>query len=148
MEQTQDDDGNNTNSFDQIISSFPIPPNTAPIPKGWSAEYDDSFLTTDLKQTETNNKILDLFTAFSTGRISDDQLIHLHTTLSSLEPLSLTKYTLLGIEQASKDLSVLQRTNSSPSTPRNKGMRTRMKGFFKGAANAPIVRLDTALCES
>ena len=74
MEQTQDDDGNNTNSFDQLISSFPIPPNTAPMPKGWSAEYDDSFLTSDLKQTETNNKILDLFTAFSTGRISDDQL--------------------------------------------------------------------------
>jgi hypothetical protein len=65
--------------------------------------------------------------------------------LTSLDDSALTRYTMVGFDTVCKDTKVLSRTSSSPSTPRSKGMRTRIKGIFgKSVFNVPRVRLETA----
>jgi len=136
--------------INSMLAKFPKPPSCSPAPRGWGDEYADSLeelgsSTTLSDMYGLDSSILELFVAFSAGRVSNEQLVRLCSVLSTLDPLSLTRYSVLAVASASKDISVLQRTSSSPSTPKNKGMRTRIKGLFgKGAANVPVVRLESA----
>ena len=136
--------------INSILAKFPKPPSCSPAPRGWGDAYADSLEELGSSTTISNmygldSSILELFVAFSAGRVSNEQLVRLCSVLSTLDPLSLTRYSVLAVASASKDISVLQRTPSSASTPKNKGMRTRIKGLFgKGAANVPVVRLESA----
>jgi hypothetical protein len=133
-----------------VLAKFPKPPSCSPMPHGWGKDYADSLAELSCPTTlpymhGLDSNILELFVAFSAGRVSNKQLLRLGSVLPALDPLSLTRYTLLAVESSSKDVCVLQKTSSSPSTPKNKGMRTRIKCLFgKGAPNAPVVRLESA----
>jgi hypothetical protein len=145
-----------TNKISMLLTSFPKPPLIAPTQKGWGSELQisidntpslisTSFSSPALNLEGLDNSTLSLFTAFSAGQVSDKQLLRLQELLSTLDNPTLTRYCTLGVATASKNTKVLSRTSSSPSTPKNKGMRTRIKGIFgKGTANTPTVRLETA----
>lgn len=159
-----------SNIVSDLLKQFPEPPVAAPVPQGWGLTSTTG--TTGTSGTSTSNHssapppltltstrsrpalntegldmdALTLFVAFSAGQISDKQLSSLQHVLTSLDDSAFTRYTTVGFDTVCKDTKVLSRTSSSPSTPRNKGMRTRIKGIFgKSAFNVPRVRLETAV---
>lgn len=96
--------------------------------------------------TRPASSTVDLFAAFCSGKISASQLERLRAALVALNASALTACALRAFKIASTDGDVYDRAQSTNSTtPRNRGLTTRIKGMFgKGLGNQPVARVSSA----
>ena len=89
---------------------------------------------------------VDLFAAFCSGKISASQLERLRAALITLNASALTVCAMRAFKIASTDGGVYDRAQSTSSTtPRNRGLTTRIKGMFgKGLGIQPVARVSSA----
>ena len=105
----------------------------------------DSETFTSSTTTHPSDSTIELFAAFSSGKISASQLERLRTALVTLDSTALTACSLNAFKIASTDEDVYDRAQAmNRTTPRNRGLTTRIKGMFgKGLGNQPVARLST-----